>query len=69
MSDTFAKNMSFKFKFQIISNIAFKFRYKSLWSSSVGEPRRRSLLQIYNNNNNNGIYIALIHRWSKRLNI
>ena len=28
MTDIFAKNMSFKFKFQIISNIAFKFRYK-----------------------------------------
>ena len=43
MTDIFAKNMSFKFKFQIISNTAFKFRYKSLWSSAVGEPRRRSL--------------------------
>ena len=50
MTDIFAKNMSFKFKFQIISNTAFKFRYKSLWSSSVGEPRRRSLKQMLNFN-------------------
>ena len=30
MTDIFAKNMSFKFKFQIILNTALKFRYNSL---------------------------------------
>ena len=64
VTDIFAKNMSFKSKFQIISNIAFKFRYIGLHQSvnHVGDlftemlnfvetekPRNRCPLYVHRN--------------------
>ena len=67
-TDIFAKNMSFKSKFQIISNIAFKFRYIGLHQSvnHVGDLFSRCWILLRRKNRVIGVLYMFTEIFLKR---
>ena len=68
VTDIFAKNMSFKSKFQIISNIAFKFRYIGLHQSvnHVGDLFSRCWILLRRKNRVIGVLYMFTEIFLKR---